>query len=205
MWPLRILCYSAPVSSFKLFTNSVRDTNKKILNNYSSLLLLHSRHPSLTADSLCKGEVGGFPPHCVVASSYAVKTTVRMVVDIAQTINCHYRKANVIAFPPSYSHAIYRATLELISFHGDMDKVEWTSALETLREATWNYGRRWQAAGMYSSIPSHSSTDLNVTNIIRPSLQRSIFNPWIMCSQLSCLIHRPPSTHFSLCKMTLVW
>lgn len=69
-----------------------------------------------------------------------------MIVDISQTINTHCRDVNVISFPPSYSHVVYRATLELISFHGDMDNTEWATALETLREATWNYGRRWQAA-----------------------------------------------------------
>ncbi|KAH8124895.1 hypothetical protein ACSS6W_005137 [Trichoderma asperelloides] len=111
-----------------------------------SLLLLHSRHPSVTADALSKGEVGGFPAHCVVASSLAIQTIIRMIVDISQTINTHYRDVNVISFPPSYSHVVYRATLELISFHGDMDNKEWATALETLREATWNYGRRWQAA-----------------------------------------------------------
>lgn len=78
-----------------------------------------------------------------------------MIVDISQTINTHYRDVNVISFPPSYSHVVYRATLELISFHGDMDNKEWATALETLREATWNYGRRWQAAGKYCSIPGH--------------------------------------------------
>lgn len=70
-----------------------------------------------------------------------------MIVDISRTINSHYFDINVLSFPPSYSHVVYRATLELISFHGDMDNTEWTTALETLREATWNYGRRWQAAG----------------------------------------------------------
>jgi hypothetical protein len=75
-----------------------------------------------------------------------------MVVDVAHTINNHYRKINIISFPPTYCHAIYRATLELISFRDDMDNAEWTKALETLREATWNYGRRWQAAGTLLSI-----------------------------------------------------
>jgi hypothetical protein len=77
----------------------------------------------------------------------AVKTIVRMVVDIAHTINNHYRKINIVSFPPTYCHVIYRATMELISLRNAMDEEEWSGALETLREATWNYGRRWQAAG----------------------------------------------------------
>ncbi|KAL7944919.1 hypothetical protein V8C42DRAFT_353258 [Trichoderma barbatum] len=100
------------------------------------------RHPFTTV-------AGGVAPHCVVASSIAVKSIVRMVVDVADTINNHYRKINIIGFPPTYCHVIYRATLELISFRDDMDKAEWTRALETLREATWNYGRRWQAAAKH--------------------------------------------------------
>ncbi|RFU76987.1 hypothetical protein TARUN_5234 [Trichoderma arundinaceum] len=123
-----------------------------------SLLILHSRHTSLTPDALRKGEVGGFPVNCVVASSLAVKTTVRMIVDVAYTINNHYRRVNIISFPPTYSHVIYRATLELISFHNEMDKAEWAEALETLREATWNYGRRWQAAGVYTLMHSYRIT-----------------------------------------------
>lgn len=85
-----------------------------------------------------------------MASALVVKTIVRMVVDVADTINNHYRKINIISFPPTYCHVIYRATLELISFRDDMDEAEWATALETLREATWNYGRRWQAAGKLS-------------------------------------------------------
>ncbi|UKZ49228.1 hypothetical protein TrVGV298_003473 [Trichoderma virens] len=134
-----------------------------------SLLLLHSRYPSVTAEALRKGEVAGYPPHCVLASSLAVKTIVRMVVDVAHTINNHYRKINIISFPPTYCHAIYRATLELISFRDDMDNAEWTKALETLREATWNYGRRWQAAAKHlqsvndvlSGVLPHSPSTFN--------------------------------------------
>ncbi|TFB02826.1 hypothetical protein CCMA1212_005213 [Trichoderma ghanense] len=110
-----------------------------------SLLLLHTCHPFPTVE--CRSELGSIPPQCFVTSSMAIKTIVRMVVDIAHTINNHYRKINIVSFPPTYCHVIYRATLELISFRNDMDKDEWTRALETLREATWNYGRRWQAAG----------------------------------------------------------
>ncbi|KAL7939270.1 hypothetical protein V8C35DRAFT_4455 [Trichoderma chlorosporum] len=117
-----------------------------------SLLLLHSRHPSITPDALCQDGVGDFPRHCFAASSLARQTIVRMVVDVSDTINNHYRKINIISFPPTYCHAIYRATLELISLRDDMDEAEWTSALETLREATWNYGRRWQAAAKHLQI-----------------------------------------------------
>lgn len=78
-----------------------------------------------------------------------------MVIDVADTINKYYHQANIISFTPTYSHVIYRATLELISFRDDMDKAEWTGALETLREATWIYGRRWQAAGK-CLISSHN-------------------------------------------------
>ncbi|KAL7807512.1 hypothetical protein V8C44DRAFT_186372 [Trichoderma aethiopicum] len=112
-----------------------------------SLLLLHKFHPSIPAKTGSIIEFGGIPPHCFVASSMAIKTIVRMVVDIAHTINNHYRKINIVSFPPTYCHVIYRATMELIALRNDMDEEEWKSALETLREATWNYGRRWQAAG----------------------------------------------------------
>ncbi|KAL7954087.1 hypothetical protein V8C34DRAFT_295430 [Trichoderma compactum] len=125
-----------------------------------SLLLLHSRHPPLTADALCKGDVKGFPPSCRVASALVVKTIVRMVVDVADTINNHYRKINIISFPPTYCHVIYRATLELISFRDDMDEAEWTTALETLREATWNYGRRWQAAAKHLQAVDNVLSDV---------------------------------------------
>ncbi|PTB65834.1 hypothetical protein BBK36DRAFT_1202882 [Trichoderma citrinoviride] len=118
-----------------------------------SLLLLHGRHRSIIADTVSRSEMEGIPPHCFVTSSMAVKTIVRMIVDIAHTINNHYRKINIVSFPPTYCQVIYRATLELISFRNDMDEGEWTRALETLREATWNYGRRWQAAGKFS-IPT---------------------------------------------------
>ncbi|KAL7821763.1 hypothetical protein V8C26DRAFT_426535 [Trichoderma gracile] len=114
-----------------------------------SLLLLHKFHPSIPVNTVSESELGGVPPHCFVASSMAVKTIVRMVVDIAHTINNHYRKINIVSFPPTYCHVIYRATMELISLRNDMDEEEWTTALETLREATWNYGRRWQAAAKY--------------------------------------------------------
>ncbi|KAL6794203.1 hypothetical protein J3E68DRAFT_366663 [Trichoderma sp. SZMC 28012] len=125
-----------------------------------SLLLLHSRHPPLTADDLCKGDFKGFQPSCRVASALVVKTIVRMVVDVADTINNHYRKINIISFPPTYCHVIYRATLELISFRDDMDEAEWTTALETLREATWNYGRRWQAAAKHLQAVDNVLSDL---------------------------------------------
>ncbi|KAJ4862520.1 fungal specific transcription factor domain-containing protein [Trichoderma breve] len=118
------------------------------------------RHPPLTADDLCKGDIKGFPPSCRVASALVVKTIVRMVVDVADTINNHYRKINIISFPPTYCHVIYRATLELISFRDDMDEAEWTAALETLREATWNYGRRWQAAAKHLQAVDNVLSDL---------------------------------------------
>lgn len=76
-----------------------------------------------------------------------------MIVDISKTINSRNRDVNLLSFPPSYSHVIYRATLELMSFHGYMDSTEWATSLETLREATWNYGRRWQAAGTCYGFP----------------------------------------------------
>ncbi|KAL6876921.1 hypothetical protein J3F83DRAFT_429571 [Trichoderma novae-zelandiae] len=120
-----------------------------------SLLLLHSRHPSITADTVSKGESGGIPAHCFVTSPIAIKTIVRMIVDVAHTINNHYRKISIVSFPPTYCHVIYWATLELITFRDDMDEEEWTRALETLREATWNYGRRWQAAGMSCYTSTH--------------------------------------------------
>jgi hypothetical protein len=149
MWLLRTFCCSACVSHrLHVRNNVMNNTNKRKSNGYRSLLLLHTRHPYVTAEALSKGEVGHFPTHCTVASSLAVQTIVRMIVDISRTINNHYFDINVLSFPPSYSHVVYRATLELISFHGAMDNTEWTTALETLREATWNYGRRWQAAGM---------------------------------------------------------
>ncbi|KAL7906043.1 hypothetical protein GGI35DRAFT_113459 [Trichoderma velutinum] len=127
---------------------------------FASLLLLHSRHLPLTTDALCKDDMEGFPPHYRVASSLVVKTIVRMVVDVADTINNHYRKLNIISFPPTYCHVMYRATLELISFHDDMDEAEWSTALETLREATWNYGRRWQAAAKHLETVDNVLSDL---------------------------------------------
>jgi hypothetical protein len=149
MWLLRTFCCRARVSCRHLCLQLLEKSVTEMKTDGSrSLLLLHSRYPLVTADTLSNRSVGGFPPDCLVASSVACQTIIRMIVDISQTINAHYFDINVLSFPPSYSHVVYRATLELISFHGDMDNTEWTAALETLREATWNYGRRWQAAGM---------------------------------------------------------
>ncbi|KAL7927055.1 hypothetical protein ACQKWADRAFT_279404 [Trichoderma austrokoningii] len=146
-----------------------------------SLLLLHSRHPYVTEEALRKGEVGQFPAHCTVASSLAVQTIVRMIVDISKTINYHYRDVNVLSFPPSYSHVVYRATLELISFHGHMDNTEWATSLETLREATWNYGRRWQAAAK-----NLQSVDSILTSMLSDS--PSTFNSFQPMQNDPCLV-----------------
>jgi hypothetical protein len=75
------------------------------------------------------------------------------VVDIARNFNDSLANVNMIARPPTYCHVIYRATVELLSLYDSTDRIQWSQDLEILREANWNYSRRWQVAG----IPALSS------------------------------------------------
>ena len=81
------------------------------------------------------------------ASSLALKTAGRIVIDVARSFNRSLGKINMIAIPPTYCYIIFRAAEELISFHDSTNRGQWSQDLEVLREASWHYGRRWQMAG----------------------------------------------------------
>lgn len=81
------------------------------------------------------------------ASSLALKTAGRIVIDVARSFNRCLGEINMIAIPPTYCYIIFRATEELISLHASTNRVQWSQDLEVLREASWHYGRRWQMAG----------------------------------------------------------
>ena len=87
------------------------------------------------------------------ASSLALKTAGRIVIDVARSFNRSLGKINMIAIPPTYCYIIFRATEELISFHGSTDRGQWSQDLEVLREASWHYGRRWQIASKHLLWP----------------------------------------------------
>ena len=117
---------------------------KPLIREDSALFLLHSKDAQ--AASLDYNSSG--PLVASAASSLALKTAARIVVDVARNFNDSLAKVNMIARPPTYCHVIYRATIELISLHNSMDRIQWSQDLEILREASWNYSRRWQVAGM---------------------------------------------------------
>jgi hypothetical protein len=76
-----------------------------------------------------------------------------MVVDISRNFNHNLAKLNTITCPPTYCYVIYRAAMELISLHDSIDHTQWSQDLETLREASWNYSRRWQVGGRLALSP----------------------------------------------------
>lgn len=80
------------------------------------------------------------------ASSLALKTAGRIVIDVARSFNRSLGKINMIAIPPTYCYIIFRAAEELISLHDSTNRGQWSQDLEVLREASWHYGRRWQMA-----------------------------------------------------------
>jgi hypothetical protein len=95
------------------------------------------------------------------ASSLALKTAGRIVIDVARSFNHCLGKINMIALPPTYCYIIFRATEELISFHGSTNRDQWSQDLEVLREASWHYGRRWQMAGRRLLWPVRTFSILN--------------------------------------------
>lgn len=75
-----------------------------------------------------------------------------MVVDVARSFNHCFPKINPMSLPPTYPHVLYLATAELLTLHTEIDQIQWREDLEILREAIWNYSRRWQAAGRFLSV-----------------------------------------------------
>jgi hypothetical protein len=114
---------------------------------------VHSHDYPYDFSALFKDSDQSGPMVALTASSLAMKTAARIVVDVAHSFNSSLKKINMIALPPTYCYIIYRATKELISVCGSMDRVQWSRDLEILREACWNYSRRWQIAGMLTSAP----------------------------------------------------
>jgi len=106
-------------------------------------------------------------------SSLALKTAARIVIDIAHDFNDNLAGLGTINCPPTYCYLIYRAAVELISLHDSMDQIQWSQDLETLREASWNYGRRWQVAAHRLK-----SVDKAVTELVsEPPSTFSSFQP----------------------------
>ena len=117
---------------------------KTLIHEDSALFLLHSEDaPATSLDYNGSG-----PVVANAASSLALRTATRIAVDVARNFNDNLAKVNMIARPPTYCYIIYRATIELISLRDSMDRTQWSQDLEILREASWNYSRRWQVAGM---------------------------------------------------------
>jgi hypothetical protein len=112
------------------------------MHEYSALFHLHSEDAPV-------GPVATISAH----SSLALKTAARMVVDIAHNFNNTLAKLGTLNCPPTYCYLVYRATMELISLHDSMDQTQWSHDLETLRQASWHYGRRWQVAGRTALSP----------------------------------------------------
>jgi hypothetical protein len=116
---------------------------KTLIPEDSALFLLHSEDaPAASLDYN-----GSRPLVASAASSLALKTATRIVVDVARNFNDSLAKINMITRPPTYCYIIYRAAMELISLHDSMNRTQWSQDLEVLREAIWNYSRRWQVAG----------------------------------------------------------
>lgn len=84
------------------------------------LFLLYSKD----AQAISLDYNSGRPLVASVASSLALKTAARIVVDIACNFNNSLAKVNMIACPPTYCHVIYHATVELISLHDSMDRIQ---------------------------------------------------------------------------------
>jgi hypothetical protein len=122
--------------------------------------LFHLHSKDAPAASLDYVDGSGPLTRTSAASSLALKTAARMVVDIARNFNHNLAKFNTITCPPTYCYVIYRATMELISLHDSIDHTQWSQDLETLREASWNYSRRWQVGAHYLESVDKAVTEL---------------------------------------------
>ena len=81
------------------------------------------------------------------ASSLALKTAERIVIDVARSFNRCLGEINMVALPPTYYYILFRIIEEVISFHRSTDRGQWSQDLEVLRVASWHYDQRWQIAG----------------------------------------------------------
>ncbi|OXV07140.1 hypothetical protein Egran_05095 [Elaphomyces granulatus] len=130
----------------------------QLIREVSALFHLHSK--DAPAASLDYVDGSGPSTSTSAASSLALKTAARMVVDISRNFNHNLAKLNTITCPPTYCYVIHRAAMELISLHDSIDHAQWSQDLETLREASWNYSRRWQVGAHHLKSVDKAVTEL---------------------------------------------
>ncbi|KAJ2968180.1 hypothetical protein NQ176_g9304 [Zarea fungicola] len=82
------------------------------------------------------------------ASSLAMQTIIQIAVDIGYHFNTVSNTLNMTKVPPTCPQVLYLAAVQLLH-SSDTDRAESTERVEVLREALWNYSRRWQVAAHY--------------------------------------------------------
>lgn len=80
------------------------------------------------------------------ASSLAMQTIIQIAVDIGYHFNSVSNTLNMTKVPPTCPQVLYLAAVQLLH-SSDTDRTESAERVEVLREALWNYSRRWQVAG----------------------------------------------------------
>ncbi|KAL7904267.1 hypothetical protein GGI35DRAFT_204202 [Trichoderma velutinum] len=125
---------------------------------FASLLLLHVRNDAQSPADTEEG-LQELPS---VATSLALTSTVRMVVDVARSFNHCLRDINLMAIPPVYCYVFNQAILELLASRDAMEDIDWLDNLETLLRATWGYSRRWQTSAHHLQAMDRVVSDLSL-------------------------------------------